>query len=236
MESEKTHNRRKSEYQWTSSAPESLSEEEMQWLFSSSPAVYLAANEILFTPEEEANKLFILVEGKIRVYALRSDGRELTLDTVGSGILFGETAFTAQPLPRAYAQALEPSVVIPISCSELQELILQHPAVGIWTIRLLSARLGLYQNRLEDLGLKDTIGRLASVILQLIESEGVMTRRGYKLPRHYTHGYLGTLTGTSREAVTRAFAELQDREAVELIRRRIYVKNIVVLKHVAALR
>jgi CRP-like cAMP-binding protein len=69
------------------------------------------------------------------------------------------------------------------------------------------------------------------MILLLAEAEGVVTSEGYvKIPTHYTHHQLGTMIGTTREAVSRAFRVLQEETIVELRRRIIYVKNLEALK------
>jgi CRP/FNR family transcriptional regulator len=86
---------------------------------------------------------------------------------------------------------------------------------------------------MEDLTLKDVPARLANLILLLCEGEGVMTRREIKIPHHYTHERLGTMIGANREAVTRAFAKLQDEGAVELRRRLIRIRDIEALRRAA---
>jgi len=68
----------------------------------------------------------------------------------------------------------------------------------------------------------------------LVESEGVRTITGYRIPAHYTHERLGTMIGANRVAVTRAFGLLQDVGAVELRRRLIYVTDIGALRRSSA--
>ena len=160
-------------------------------------------------------------------------GRELTLSEIEPGEVFGEMALTAQRLQEAYAQATEPSVLISISTEELERIIEQKPQVGIRLVHLLSERLRSYEARMEDITLKDVPARLANIILLLCEEEGVMARREIKIPHHYTHERLGTMIGSNREAVTRAFSKLQDEGAIELRRRLIYVQNINALRRVA---
>ena len=88
--------------------------------------------------------------------------------------------------------------------------------------------------RLEDVTLKGVTARLASLISSLVESEGVVSGRDYlKIPTHYTHQHLGTMIGANREAVTRAFAQLQDDGIVELRRRLIYVADAQALARTA---
>ena len=90
-------------------------------------------------------------------------------------------------------------------------------------ISLLSERLHYYETRMEDVTLKGVPGRLASLSLLLVESEGVKVPGETRIPTRYTHEHLGTMIGANREAVTRAFGRLQDEHALQ-IRRRILLE------------
>jgi CRP/FNR family transcriptional regulator, cyclic AMP receptor protein len=86
-----------------------------------------------------------------------------------------------------------------------------------------------------DIALKAVPARLASLILDLIRSEGVVTREGhYKILTRYTQEELATKIGAKRVAVTRAFGDLQQMGWVRLLRRRIYVTNLRALEQFAA--
>jgi CRP/FNR family transcriptional regulator, cyclic AMP receptor protein len=101
-------------------------------------------------------------------------------------------------------------------------------------MKLLSNSLLSYRNKLVDIGLKAVPARLASLILHLIESEGVVTAEGtYKIPTRYTHEQLATMIGAKRPAVTRAFGELQRDTAVQLRRRYIHVRDMDALEYLA---
>src|SRR3712207_5547458 len=119
--------------------------------------------------------------------------------------------------------------------ADVERLILDKPEVGLQLVHLLSDHLSTYETRMEDIALKEVPARLASLILLLIEREGVKTITGYKIPTRYTHQQLGTMIGANREAVTRAFARLRELSAVQTKRRYIHVENekIEVLKAAA---
>jgi CRP/FNR family cyclic AMP-dependent transcriptional regulator len=211
-----------------------FSEEEISELGLRRRDVHLRQGEVLFTPDEDGQgELYLLKKGRVRIYKMTSEGRELTIDMVVAGVVFGEMALTSQRGQEMYAQATEPSVVCPISCTELEHLMLEKPEVGVRIVRLLSERLRYYQSRVEDISLKDAPSRLASFILHLVEHEGVVNRRGHKIPTHYTHEYLGTVINANRETVTRAFAWLQNEGVVELHRRHIYVTDMEALERIA---
>jgi CRP/FNR family cyclic AMP-dependent transcriptional regulator len=209
-----------------------LSEEDLRGLLERKRDINLDSGETFFPPEDTTEKLFILKRGRVRIFR-QSDGRELTLAEIEPGMMFGEMALTAQRIRGSYAQAIEPSVLISMSRTDLEHIIEENPQVGTRLLHLLSERLAAYESRMEDLTLKDVPARLANLILLLSEGEGVMTRQDIKIPHHYTHERLGTMIGANREAVTRAFATLQDQGAVELRRRLIHVRDMGALRRAA---
>ena len=130
-----------------------------------------------------------------------------------------------------YALALEPSRVGVVGLNDFWHLVRQNPEVNARLVKVLGDRLRQTRGRMADIALKETPTRLASLILDLVQSEGVVTREGhYKLVAHYTHEQLATMIGTQRAAVTRAFGTLQDSGCVRLFRHRIYVVDLDVLK------
>jgi len=212
---------------------EPLSQEQIEDLLQRLPDFSFEQGQLLYTPEEPSEALFLLKRGRVRIYTLDQKGREFTLAICEDGTIFGEMALTSQQLWGAYAEAMEPVNVCILKRKEVERLVREHPDVGLKMLQILGERLRLYENRLEDIGLKSVPARLASLILQLAESEGVMTSEGLKIPTHYTHEQLATMIGASRVSVTKAFAQLQDDGALELKRRLIYVKDVKALERVA---
>jgi CRP-like cAMP-binding protein len=82
--------------------------------------------------------------------------------------------------------------------------------VGVRLVHLLSARLGVCEERLSDFVRKEVPARLAGLVLKLSEYQAVVTRDGERMiPTRYTHQQLGTMIGANREAVTRALGRLR---------------------------
>src|SRR5215203_3916889 len=211
---------------------ESLSEEEIRVLVRQNSDVRLGEGETFYAPWEHDSKLFILKQGRMRLF--RTEGaRELTLEVVDAGTVFGELAFTPHRLRESYARALEPSVVFVMERATVERLIEEKPQVGLRIISLLSERLHYYETRMEDVTLKEVPARLASLVLFLVESEGVQVPGEIRIPTRYTHEHLGTMIGANREAVTRAFGTLQDDGALQIRRRLIYVDDVQALERSA---
>ena len=189
--------------------------------------------EVLFAPEESGDKIYVLKEGRVEIYRLGPDGRELTLEIVGESTIFGDLALGFERPQTAYARALEPSLVGEIDREDLENLVRHNPEVSLQLVRLLNDRLRFCRDRVTGLARKNVAARLASLILSLIESEGVKTREGYRVPVRYTHQQLGAMIGVKRVAVSRAFRKLREAGAVEYTRRYVEVRNLHVLERVA---
>ena len=215
---------------------EGLSNEEIRQilddLLQRNVEVNLQAGEVFYAPQEPDGKLFVLKRGRVRIYKVEGS-REFTLEMVDAGTVFGEMAFTPHALTDAYARAMGPSVLLALERADVERLIRQKPGVGIQMISLLAERLRYYETRMEDVTLKEVPARLASLILFLVESEGVRIPGEIRIPTRYTHEHLGTMIGANREAVTRAFGHLQDEGALQLRRRLIYVEDVQALQRAA---
>jgi CRP/FNR family cyclic AMP-dependent transcriptional regulator len=99
--------------------------------------------------------------------------------------------------------------------------------VALRIVEALCRRLRMADERLADVALKEVPARLASLILQLLESEGIVTSEGYAVPNYYyTHEVLGTMIRAKRVAVSRAFGQLREAGAIETRERRIYITDI----------
>jgi CRP-like cAMP-binding protein len=194
--------------------------------------INLQAGEVFYTPQESDGKLFILKQGRVRIFKMEGS-REFTLEMLEAGTVFGEVAFTPHRLRDAYAEATEPSILLAMERADVERLIQHKPQVGIRIISLLSERLHYYETRMEDVTLKEVPGRLASLILFLVESEGVKSPGEIGIPTRYTHDHIGTMIGANREAVTRAFGRLQDEGVIQMRRRFIYVQDVEALESAA---
>jgi CRP-like cAMP-binding protein len=215
---------------------EGLSNEEI-WeilddLLKRNAEINLQAGELFYTPRQPDGKLFILKQGRVRIYKMEAT-REFTLEVVDAGTVFGEVTFTPHALRDAYAEAMEPSILLAMERADVERLIQQKPQVGIRMISLLSERLHYYETRMQDVTLKEVPARLASLILFLVQSEGVKRPGEIGIPTRYTHEHLGTMIGANREAVTRAFGHLQDEGALQIRRRFIYVEDVEALERAA---
>jgi CRP/FNR family transcriptional regulator, cyclic AMP receptor protein len=210
-----------------------LTDEQMEDLARRVPDTFLEKEDILYTPKEGTERLFILKKGRVQLYEVNRDGEEVTLSVIEDGNIFGEMALTSQSLYGLYVRAIEPSTVVSLRREDVEDLIRDTPDVGLRLVRELAERLHDSERRYADMVGKDVPARLATLILTLVDSEGVVSSESYRIPNHYTHERLASMIGCKRVAVTRAFRKLEGEGAVVLKDRRIVVKDMDALKDMA---
>ena len=168
-----------------------LSEEEMEDLAKRAPDTFLEQADVLYSPEDGTERLFILKKGKVQLYEIGEDGDEITLSVVEEGNVFGEMALTGQSLYGLYVRALIPSTVVSLRRADVEHLIMKNPEVGLRLVQVLAERLRDFERRYTDMVGKDVPARLATQILALVDSEGLVSNESYRIPTHYTHEQLG---------------------------------------------
>ena len=181
-----------------------------------------AGEDMLVTPQMHAQRTALLLEGRVRVYEDGLPDQAVTASVAEVGTVVGVTGLAA--CPRAlHVEAMVPSLLCLVGREAFEGLVVRNPQVGLRLVHLLAERIILLEERLSDLAYKEVRARLASQILRLVESEGVVTPEGYKIATRYTHQQLATMIGAKREATTRAIRVLRECGAIEVRRRRIHV-------------
>jgi CRP/FNR family transcriptional regulator, cyclic AMP receptor protein len=220
-----------------------LSEEELEDLAKRTPDTFLEQDDILYVPTEGTERLLVLKKGRVQLYEIDQSGEEITLSVIEDGNVFGEMALTGQSLSGIYVRALTPSTVVSLRREDLEDLIMKKPEVGLRLVRELAERLHASERRYADVVGKDVPARLATLILTLVDTEGVIlslvdseravSTQSYRIPTRYTHEQLASMIGCKRVAVTRAFRKLEEGGAVELKKRHIVVQDLDALKDLA---
>jgi len=211
---------------------EPLSSEQLGWVAQKTLIRSFHKGESIYIPGDAGEVVFLLLTGRVRLFAMVRQ-KELTFDVVRAGAIFGEASLTERA-QNEYAQALSFAKVGLFELNSFWSLLRENVEVNARVIRMLGERSRLTRGRMTDIALKDSPARLAALVLDLVEHEGVVTREGfYRVTTHYTHEELASMIGLKRVAVTRAFGTLQDHNFVQLRRRQIYVIDLAGLRRVA---
>ncbi len=139
-----------------------LSEADMQAIGHATTMTHCVRGQQILSPDDPPDRIHIIKKGRIRVYRMSPDGKQLTLDIYEKGTILGDMSVLGQDrLPEAYAEAIDEGVICTIAPDELNRLIERYPVVGVNIIRHLSRRLQAAERELEAMAYQRVDQRLA---------------------------------------------------------------------------
>jgi CRP/FNR family cyclic AMP-dependent transcriptional regulator len=158
---------------------------------------------VIIQEGDAGDSLYIILSGKVKVYASDEDGREVTIEIFGPGEYVGEMVLDGG-MRSASVMTLEPSLFSVLTRNELSEHIAQHPDFAIHLISRLIKRTRNATNNIKTLALMDVYGRVARFLLGLaVEQDGKLL-----VPEKLTHQEIAERVGSSREMITRILGDL----------------------------
>lgn len=188
--------------------------------------VTLGRGDQLFDEGDRGDRLYVIVDGKIKLGRTSSDGRENLLAILGPGEMFGELSLF-DPGPRtAAATAVSESQLIGLGHDDLQPWLLRHPEVGQQLLKALARRLRRTNDVLADLVFSDVPGRVAKSLLDLASRFGHTTDEGVLVAHELTQEELAQLVGASRETVNKALADFASRGWLRLEARAVVLLDV----------
>ncbi len=108
--------------------------------------------ETIFERGDPGTDLYIVEKGRVRIFTVDEEGRELTLNTLGPGEVFGELALLDERTRSASAAAIGPTVLRRLNRSHLLSLIHASPELGASLYDLLVQRTRYMTDYIERLG------------------------------------------------------------------------------------
>ncbi|MBD2105587.1 MULTISPECIES: Crp/Fnr family transcriptional regulator [unclassified Nodosilinea] len=165
------------------------------------------ANQVILLENDWGSSVYFILEGWVKIRTYNLDGKEVTLNILGKGELFGEMA-PLEEVPRSTdVITLVPTVIGSMPASDFVKLLNTQPLAGIRLSQLMARRLRQVNRRLR-LRESDSTSRVADIILFLADGQGHRSTSGIEIP-NLPHRELSSLSGLARETVTRVLSKLE---------------------------
>lgn len=165
----------------------------------------------LFRAGEPCAGLYVVLEGRVRVYRSSPDGREQTVAVEGPGRAVAELPlFDGGPYP-ASAVTMSPSRLVFLPRGEFEHAFRSDPDVAAAVVRALGGRLRHLVQLLETVAFRDVAARLAMRLADYADGSGTPASGGVAFLLERTQEELASEIGTARESVSRALKQLTTR-------------------------
>ncbi|MCS6781577.1 MAG: Crp/Fnr family transcriptional regulator [Gloeomargarita sp. SKYBB_i_bin120] len=173
------------------------------------------ADKLLIMEAEGGGTVYFIIEGWVKIRTHNRDGREITLNILGPGEIFGEMAALAASTRSCDVLSVTPVLVGSLSSRDFMHVVQTEPLMGLRLSQLMARRLRQLNRRLR-VRESDSVARVADVLLFLAEGQGRTSAQGIEIP-NLPHRELGSLSGLTRETVTRVLRKLEQEGVIERI-------------------
>ena len=160
--------------------------------------------ETIFTAWDPGDRIYLLKSGRVKLYMLSEDGREITLAIMEPGDIFGETALVNPAARQVFAEALDDATVAVMGLADFEALMRGQPDMALKVTQAIGQQLIRTQRQVESLAFADVSTRLARFLTEQVAERG-QTANGatsVRLPLALTHQEMANLLGTTRETLT----------------------------------
>ncbi|MBA3923560.1 MAG: Crp/Fnr family transcriptional regulator [Nostocaceae cyanobacterium] len=183
--------------------PESAVEKAMTHLVTRSHP----ANQVLLLENDWGGSVYFILDGWVKIRTYNLEGKEVTLNILGKGELFGEMA-ALDEVPRSTdVITLTSTIIGNMPSQDFVKLLQTEPMAGVRLSQLMARRLRQVNRRLR-LRESDSQSRVADTLLFLAEGQGIKAEAGTEIP-NLPHRELSSLSGLARETVTRVLTKLE---------------------------
>ena len=161
------------------------------------------AHAILITEGDASESLYIILTGRLKVFASSDDGRDVVLSEIGPGEYFGELSLDGG-VRSVSVQALETCTCRVLNGPEVRQLLSEEPEFALHLSIKLIRMVRRLTDQVKSLALQDVYGRLVRVLMEHTDELG----EERVARRKFTQQDLAERIGSSREMVNRVMKEL----------------------------
>lgn len=169
---------------------------------------------VILHQDEKSFDLYCVLEGDISVSLINAGGREVTLDTLGPGDIFGELSFLDNRSRSAMVTALTPARILFLSHDAFRQIVRNNGEIALGLLQMITRRLRKANETIETLTFLDVSGRIAKLLVDAAQTEGEKLPGGFVRLNGFTHQKIANRIGASREAVTKAVKAMTEKKLI----------------------
>jgi CRP-like cAMP-binding protein len=207
----------------------SLSDAELEVLARRSVEKRYSAGDVLFYEGDDCDGIYILTEGRVKIFKISPSGREMTIAIEQApGTVAELPLFDGGPYPASVA-ALTDVTALLLYKRDFQQVCRQFPEVSLKMLAVVGKRLRHLVATLESVTFGSVRQRLAKTLLEFGQESG-----GGPFALPLTHQELASRLGTVREVVSRNLSRFQAEGLIRMAERQIVITDREGLEREAA--
>jgi len=189
--------------------------------------------DVIFHEDDPADRMHIIVDGRVKISIASEDGRERDIALFQSGDCFGEMALLDSSNRSATAVDATETMVL-FRQGFLDYFLGENPELAADVNTMLVQRLRNVNQMLGDMVFLDVPTRVAKQLLALAETYAEDAKPGDQIVVPLGQDELARLVGASRETVSRALNSYRRLGMLDTSHRRITITDLARLERMAS--
>ena len=190
---------------------------------------------VLFVEGQAPRGIFVLCKGRVKLSICATDGKTLILKIAEPGEVLGLSATVSGKPYELTAETIDPCQVNFVKREDFLRFLKDNSDACFKVAEQLSEKYNNACHEVRSLGLSHSAGeKLAKLLLEWTGKNGEAVKQEPRLKLALTHEEIAQMIGTSRETVTRLFAEMKKRQIVQSKGSTIVIRNKAALKLMAS--
>ncbi len=186
--------------------------------------------QYIYLPEEDSNKIYFVLEGRVKIGSFNENGKEITKAILGKGEVFGELSAIGEQKRRDFALTMEKTTVCVLPATDIKSMIKEHKGLSVFLMNVMGRKMLETEQRLESLVFKDSRSRIIEFLHNLAIKKGERVGFEMVVRNFITHQEIANMTATSRQTVTTILNELRNANVLTFDRRRLLIRDMDKLK------
>ena len=189
---------------------------------------------VLFVEGQSPRGIFVLCKGRVKLSICSTDGKTLILKIAEPGEVLGLSASVSGKPYELTAETVDPCQINFVKREDFQRFLRENPDACLRVAEQLSEKYNSACREIRSLGLSHSAAeKLAKLLLEWSAKNGEAAKAEPRLKLALTHEEIAQMIGTSRETVTRLFADLKKRQIVQAKGSTLLIRNKAALKAMA---
>jgi len=155
-----------------------------------SPVLEYEAGRLIYSQDQPATGLYLVIEGKVTVCRTEDNGRPVVVDIYQADEFFGESALLHFPHSQEQAVALEDTKVMMWSTAQIENIVILRPQLAVALLQVMAQRLMHFKSRLHSLASEPAPRRLVHTLIRFSERLGQPKKDGSVQMIPFTHKLL----------------------------------------------
>jgi CRP-like cAMP-binding protein len=193
----------------------------------------VSADERIYFEGDEAEYLYLVAMGKVKLVRNTGSGRDVLLDILHGGDYFGSLSTFGGRVHTETAIAQTDCCILRISAADFEQILVDHPDVTRKVLEVVSQRLAESQEIVKQLSTYTTEQRIASALLRLARKLGEARGQSVLIQLPFSRQDLAGLTGSTMETVSRVMSRFAEDGLIKSGRKWVTITNIERLEELA---